>query len=464
MPAQLSAEQIQKAEQMVQARMASDPAFSNKMRSGKIKFLVEPGDKISEIKIVDMTNVANVEKYGGRKMFNTPQEAEHFTAGFGQQPTREGGLKDVTERAVIPHYQHQLNDPLRKYSKSKLADAAQDVLSGTRYIAPFAAIGAGLAPLPTAAITAGLGAAAKGLGAVTGEEELQETWPNIASNAVAAGASVAANRYFSEPVVKERQLKKHVANQLGIKPGELEEGLLPEIRQTLETTPYTFGDWRDRAFKSFDELNPDAEVKFKKLPIPHKPHPSKPNEVSPISMPKGVEQKLTKNQWDAVAARFAEDMGLEHADLEEVADFIRNAYGRSLTTEGKAFYGGESIPKKLWGEKRSKTSKLSDFTKEMYKTQAYFEDPAMQDAYTAAYEDYKKRWQRMKNRGPKANIVTPQQYSKMGDYTLPIWAKLGNERLSISTRPIIRGGATLLPLGIQALAPYAIKALTKEEE
>lgn len=461
MPAQLSAEQIQKAEQMVQARMASDPAFSNKMREGKIKFLVEPGEKLSQIKIVDMTNVANVEKYGGRAMFNTPQEAEHFTAGFGRQPTREGGLKDAAYRATMPRYQHQINDPLRKYSKSKLSDAGQDVLSAARYAVPFGAMLTNVAPLPTMAITAGIGAAAKGLGAVTGEEELQETWPNIAGNAAAAGTSVAANQYFSEPAVKERQLKKHVATQLGIKPSELEAGLLPEIKQTLETTPYTFGDWRNRPLAAFDKAQPDAEVKFKRLPMVFTPG-KEPGTTGAKVMPKGIDQKLSRQQWDAVAKKFAADVGMPDADPEQVKKFIMEAWARPQSVEGEAFYGKKGMPKKKWIER--KANEENPFTQELYKEQAYFEDPQMQEAYDKAMTDYKARWKRMKNRGPKANIVTPQQYAKMGDYTLPIWAKLGNERLSISTRPIIRTGATLLPLGVQALAPYAIKAFTEDEE
>lgn len=460
MPAQLSAEQIQKAEQMVQARMASDPAFSNKMREGKIKFLVEPGEKLSQIKIVDMTNAANVEKYGGRAMFNTPQEAEHFTIGFGRQPTREGGLKDVAYRATMPKYQHQINDPLRKYSKSKLADAGQDILSTARYAVPFGAMLTNVAPLPTMAITAGVGAAAKGLGALTGEEELQETWPNIAGNAAAAGTSVAANRYFSEPAVKERQLKKHVANQLGIKPRQLEEGLLPEIKQTLETTPYTFGDWRNRPLTQFDAANPDANVKFKSLPMVFTPG-KEPGTTGAKVMPKGKDVKMSRQQWDAVAKKFAADVGMPDADPEQVKKFIMEAWARPQSVEGETFYGKKDIPKKRWIER--KANEENPFTQELYKQQAYFEDPQMQEAYNKAMADYKARWKRMKTKGPRASIVTPQQYAKMGDYTLPIWAKLGNERLSISTRPIIRAGATLLPLAAQAVAPYAIKALTEDD-
>lgn len=459
MPAKISAEQIQKAEQMVQARMASDPAFSNKMREGKIKFLIEPGEEISQIKIVDMTNVANVKKYGGRQMFNTPQEAEHFTLGFGKQPTREGGLGDVAYRATMPRYQHQINDPLRKYSKSKAADAVQDILSTSRYAIPFGAMLANIAPLPTMAITTGVGAAAKGLGALTGEEELQETWPNILGNAAAAGTSVAANRYFSEPVVKERQLKKHVATQLGIKPSQLEEGLLPEIKQTLETTPYTFGDWRNRPLTQFDAANPDANVKFKSLPMVFTPG-KEPGTTGAKVMPKNRDIKLTRQQWDAVAKRFAADVGMPDADPEQVKKFIMEAWARPQSVEGETFYGKKGMPKKRWIER--KANEENPFTQELYKQQAYFEDPQMQEAYDKAMTDYKARWKRMKTKGPKASIVTPQQYAKMGDYTLPVWAKLGNERLSISTRPIIRAGATLLPLGVQALAPYAIKAFTED--
>ena len=160
----LSAEQITGAEQAVQARMASDPEFSIKVRNGQIKFVVVPGDKLSKLQIVDMTNPANVQKYGGSKVFDTPQEAEHFTEGFGNEPTRSGGFMDMLKRAAIPHSQYQMHDPLRKYSKSPEADMAQDLLSIGRYVTPFLPI----KPINVGLANLGLGTGGNIIGAVTG--------------------------------------------------------------------------------------------------------------------------------------------------------------------------------------------------------------------------------------------------------------------------------------------------------
>lgn len=461
MAAQLSAEQIQKAEQLVQAKMASDPAFSNLMREGKIKFVVEPGEKMSSIKIVNMNNPDMVKKYGGRQMFNTPQEAEHFTAGFGRQPTREGNLVDVAERAVMPRYQHQIHDPIRKYTKSKAADAAQDVLNTARYTAPIAALLKGARPLPVAAITTGLGAVAKGVGALTGEEELQETWPNVFANAAAAGAAAAGNRYFSEDAVRDRQLREHVQKQL---PGESVDALLPEIKEQLKSNNYTFDDWRHQPLRQFDETFGAAEtpVRMKRLPMVFEPG-KEPGTTSAKVMSRKKAPKLSQQQWDAVARKFMMDTGLTEANPNDVIAFIKDAWLRPQSQEGARFYAKSGAPdftkKQLVNAKATETN---EFTKELYKTQPYFDDPNLQKAYENAMNEYKRRWQVMKNK-KSAAIVTPQQFAEMGDYKLRTPFDLGNQRFKISGRPIVRAGATLLPLAAQAVAPYVIKAIGEEE-
>lgn len=390
-------------------------------------------------------------EYNSKGAFNTPQEAEHFTPGFGREPGRTWYGK-TAGAAFAPVTQHNLTDPVRAEQRDIGADITQDVIGDTRYLLPMLG---GYLPTPAKAALAA-GGMALGLGAVPaamstsrGEPWYAESPSNVALTAATAAAGAAGNKYFSEGNVRDRQLKTQLAKKLAMSPNELEPGLLPEVQETLRTTPYTIEDWRNRAFKSFDEKYPDAEVKFKRPATPHKPSPKK-NEVQAGFAPKGVPQKLTKNQMDAVAFRFKNDMGMVDANINDVADFIRNAYERELTTEGQVFYNKKSMPKKKWGELRStgETGEKNPFTRELYKSQAYFDDPVMNEAYQAAYKDYKERWQRMKNK-KTATLVTPQEYAAMGKIKDPILGK--------DIRKPLRFGATmLLPVATELTGKYVL--------
>jgi hypothetical protein len=386
-------------------------------------------------------------EYNSKGAFNTPQEAEHFTPGFGREPGRTWYGK-TAGAAFAPVTQHNLTDPVRAEQRDVGADITQDVIGDTRYLLPMLG---GYLPTPAKAALAA-GSMALGLGTIPaamstgrGEPWYAESPSNVALTAAAAAAGAAGNKYFTEENVRDRQLKKHVANQLALSPNELESGLLPDIKEKLQTTPYTFEDWRNRAFKEFDTKNPNAEVKFKKVPYPHKPSPQK-DKVQAGIMPKGVEQHLTNNQWDAVAFKFKTDMGMPEADINDVKKFIQNAYGRNLTTEGQAFYNNKGMSKKKWTEVRA--TEENPLTRELYKSQAYFEDPVMDQAYRAAYADYKDRWRRMKNKKGAA-IITPQQYEKMGKIKGPI---LGKD----IRKPLRLGTTMLLPIATELLCKYAL--------
>lgn len=391
-------------------------------------------------------------EYNSKDAFNTPQEAEHFTPGFGREPGRTWYGKKLGA-VFAPVTQHNLTDPVRAEQKDIGADITQDVIGDTRYLLPMLG---GYLPTPAKAALAA-GGMAMGLGALPAAMSVsrEEPWyaespSNIALTAAAIAAGAAGNKYFSEETVRDRQLKKQLAKKLAMSPNELEPGLLPEVKETLRTTPYTIEDWRNRAFKEFDEKYPDAEVKFKRPPTPHKPSPRK-NEVQAGFAPKGVPQKLTKNQMDAVAFRFKNDMGMYDANLDDVADFIKNAYERELTTEGQVFYGKQSMPKKKWGELRStgETGEKNPFTRELYKSQAYFDDPIMNEAYQAAYKDYKDRWQRMKNK-KTSTLVTPQEYMDKGKIKV-----LGRNIRG----PLRFGAAFLLPVATELTGKYILPKL-----
>ena len=79
----------------LKADMAKYPKLSVAVREGRIKWVVEPGEEVSKLIMVDETDP----RYHSQAAFNTPQEAEHFTKGFGNEPTRENGVENFFNRA-----------------------------------------------------------------------------------------------------------------------------------------------------------------------------------------------------------------------------------------------------------------------------------------------------------------------------------------------------------------------------
>lgn len=471
MPQALSAEQIQKTEQMVQARMASDPAFSDKVRSGKIKFIVVPGDKVSGIDIVDMTNPENVQKYGGMKMYNTPQEAEHFTEGFGKQPTRQGGITDIAESRVVPRYQHQRHDPIRKYTKDPAMDIAQDITSTARYITPLLPI----SPLKVGGIVAGLGATGKAAGALSGEEELQETWPNILATAATASLGAAGNKYFSEEETRRRQLGQRVESQLGYgkrmpwQASPLEPELIPEIEKTLQGgNVYTIGDWRNAPLDRFYEKvgTRALPMTMDRIPMVHEPTSTINPETKTYGTgskvaPKNKPLKWNPQQWDAVARRFIEEAGLPlDTDPNDVRAFLEEAWSRPDSKYGKIFYAKGGTPAGFTTEQWAalRATDKNPVVKELAATKGKVVDEKWDKQRAKALEERKSRFDRMSTKGKNTAIVTPQQYEKFGSYDFRVpFIKLGNESVRLPVRPWIRAGATVAPMAAQALLPYAVK-------
>lgn len=471
MPQALSAEQIQKTEQMVQARMASDPSFSEKVRGGKIKFIVVPGDKVSGIDIVDMTNPQNVQKYGGMKMYNTPQEAEHFTEGFGKQPTREGGLVDIAESRIIPKYQHQRHDPIRKYTKDPAADIAQDITSTARYALPFLPFG----PAKIAGMAAGLGTTGKAVGALSGEEELQETWPNVLATAATASLGAAGNKYFSEEATRTRQLGKRVESQLGYgnrmswQASPLEPELLPEIEKALKGgNVYTIGDWRNAPLdRLYEKIGTRAlPMTMERLPMVHEPTATVNPETKTYSTgskvaPKNKPLKWNPQQWDAVARRFIEEAGLPpDTDPNDVRAFIEEAWSRPESKYGKIFYAKGGTPTGFTTEQWAalRATDKNPVAKELAATKGRVTDEKWDKQRADALKERKARFDRMSTKGKNTAIVTPQQYEKMGSYDFRVpFIKLGSDNIRLPIRPWIRGAATVAPMAAQALLPYGIK-------
>lgn len=478
MPQALSAEQIREAERMVQMRMKKDPVFSEKMRNGSIKFVVVPGEKQSGIGIVDMTNPDNIKKYGGSKMFDTPQEAEHFTAGYGNEPTRRGDVLDMMKRAFIPHSQYQLHDPLRTYVHSPEADMFQDLMNIGRYATPFLPIG----PAKIGALNVGLGVGGNIVGDISNDTELQETLPNILANAATASLAAAGNRYYSKKATQNRHLQDQLEQQLGytdIKSfgkSPIEPQVLDEARQVLEGgNIYTLGDWRKAPLNRFyDKIGTRAlPMRMDFIPNVHEPT-SKVNPNTKVYgtsakiAPKTKMPKWSAQQWDAVARKFMTDVGITNADPNEVRDFLEEAYFRPQSKKGAIFYAKGGLPEGFTTEDWAAFRKLENnaFAKELMADKAHVIDDELDKERAEALKQKNERYGRMKTKGDNTGLVTPKDYRKMGDYSVRIpFLRRGGKPMELPRgRLVAQGAATLLPLAAQATLPYAIKWIGKDDE
>lgn len=465
MAAPISKEQIEAAEAKLKADMAKYPKLSVAVREGRIKWVVEPDEEVSKLIMVDETDP----RYHTRSAFNTPQEAEHFTEGFGNQPTRDDPVDNFFNRAIRPHYQNTANDPIRAMQGRKVRDVAQDVLSGARYVTPAVAA---LMKLPTGPGALGAGAVNLGLGLatreLTGSDEpwYKETFPNIISNAAAAGASVAGNRYFSEENTRKRQLKKKVSDKLGVSekeiaakdPGLYDDIMAPLEAKTVALPEYTYGDWRRRPLTQFDATT-GAEtmpVTIKRPPAVHADGKSA----------KIAARKPSTVITDEMATRFLNDLGENRfdANIEDVKKFLKG-WTNKLSNEGVTFWpaaGTERPTKGQWTKMVS--TEANPFTKMMLRKQVSFDDPAIQKQWEDALDEFEKRWQKVKGK-TKSPIITPKEYSDIGDYSFKLpFLREGDRPVKLSFRGPMRAAATLLPLAAQASLPYIIKAVGSDDE
>lgn len=465
MAAPISKEQIEAAEAKLKADMAKYPKLSVAVREGRIKWVVEPGEEVSKLIMVDETDP----RYHTRSAFNTPQEAEHFTKGFGNEPTRDDGIENYFNRAFRPHYQNTANDPIRAMQGRGARDAIQDVLSDARYLTPIATA---LMKLPMGPATVGAGAVNLGLGitsrGLTGSDEpwYRETVPNIVGSVAAAAASAAGNKYFSEENTRKRQLKKKVSEKLGISEKEIAEkdpGLYEDIMAPLEAKTaalpeYTYGDWRKRPLTQFD-----AATGAETMPVTIKRPPSVHADGKSAKI---AARKPSTVITDEMATRFLNDLGENRfdANIEDVKKFLRG-WTNKLSNEGVTFWpaAGTVRPTKGQWTKMVK-EETNPFTKMMLRKQVSFDDPVMQKQWEQALEAFTERWQKVKGK-TKTPIITPADYSDMGDYSFKFpFVRKGGDPLKIGFRGPVRAAATLLPIAAQATLPYIIKAVGSDNE
>ena len=74
MAAPISADQIKQAEQVLQAHMVKYPKLADAVKAGKIRWVVVPGDSVSQLIMIDDQDP----RFYSDGAYQTPQEAEHF--------------------------------------------------------------------------------------------------------------------------------------------------------------------------------------------------------------------------------------------------------------------------------------------------------------------------------------------------------------------------------------------------
>lgn len=388
--------------------------------------------------------------------FNTPQEAEHFTEGYGKEPGRRTTGK-VLGSMFAPISQHQITDPVRRQMRDPFVDIAQDALSTSRYLLPIAVQYVKRTPIGAAVMAGGYGLGAgllnKGISEVRDDAPYGETPENIVLTATAAAAGGAANKALSEDRVRHRQLTSKVEQNLGIKRGTAgwDNDLLSRIEEPLKarslTLPeYTYGDWRKAPLTYFDAATGAAEmpVKFKRLPAIFR------DAKSPILLKRDKGSVIT----DEIATRFINDLGFDRADvdLDDVKKWLEEAWLRPLSDKGRMFYPTKQtqmdVSKKRWSA--LKANAPSQFAADMLVHSAFFDDPEINKQWEKAKEEYHTRYNKIKGRA-NTPIVSKSDYSKMGQIRLPFVGDV---------RPALRGGVTALaPIATEVLGKYLINKL-----
>lgn len=413
--------------------------------------------------IIDGTLVPLVpgdEGYDAEGTFNTPREAEHFTAGYGKEPGR-GEPGKLIGSILAPLSQHQMADKVRVANRSRGADAAQDIISDSRYALPvltgmarLSPVGGGLAAAGAAGLIGGANAMAS---AARNEPWYSETPENIGLTALGAAAGAAGNQYFKKENVRDRQLANKAATRLGISARDIkrDKGLLDEIRLPLEakseTMPeYKVSDWAKRPVTQFDAVVPNSTP----LVIDRLPYPK--DKGSKILSRKAKSTAIS----DEIAMQFINELGIDRnaVKLDDVKQFLQEAWLRPFSDLGSRFYPTKAtareFPKSLWVAE--KTLEPNEFAKGLYDKMAHFEDPAIQKQWEAAKAKYTQR--RRKTNNSKRTLVTPAEYERMGNY-----GPTGSMRAKV-VRPGLRGAATiLLPVAAEALGKYVLPKVVSNE-
>ena len=454
--------------------------FQQAADAGKLKWTIESGV------LIPITE-SDGEFYSDAA-FNTPREAEHFTEGYGNEPGRSTPGK-IAGGIFAPISQHQFDDRVRQQTRRPEVDVAQDVARGAKFALPIITQFTRKNPA-SAALAAGTEAAAIGLGN-RGVSELRdegyygETLPNIAVSSAAVGASAAGNKYYSEDVVKNRQLAKHIEKQLGWptrrypwQSSPLEPELLPEVVEQVKSgQPYTFYDWRMAPLnRVYNELGSKAlPMRMDRIPLVMEP--SKEIDPStktyktgakPTSKSKGT-PNWNARQWDAVCRRFIADAGLPvNTDPNEVRAFLEEAYFRPESKYGRLFYAKGGVPEGFTTEEWAalRRTDKNPVVHQLLGDKGRVIDPTADKMRADAMTEVTNRYQgRMSNKRGSVSIVTPQDYETMGtiDLKLPYF-KQGKDVFRLPLRPLIRGGATVAPFAVQAVTPYVLKKFTGDSD
>lgn len=480
----ITAIQIRNAEEQLQARMKADPKVAEKVRNGRIKWVVVPGEDMSRLVGIDMDNPDDVKEFGGNQMFASPQEAEHFTAGFGNEPTNPDFFGNIASSAVVPMTQYHSKDPLRvgengPQAGTKSGDIMQDIIHGYRYASPI--IGSALkAKLPAAVLFSGLSTAGSGLvnkgiaEKARGDRELYaETLPNIIGAGLISAGGVAADRYFKPENIARRNLEKKVALKLALPVEEVRaQGIIPRIEDPLrhpsmDKSPYTYEMYNTQPVTDFTAKVPNETP----MVISRSPYPKVPKKdatgVGAQVAKRGAMPNWTADQWNIVARDYLKQLGLpeNQFNLDDVIDHIRNSYFKKNSNMAMVFYpqpGDPKVTKGDWAAMRARTREAQPFTHYMLDEKAGFEDPETTKDWRGARDEMRKRYARHGISDGDTKIISPEQYENMKGIELPSFTKtLGVRNKFNIPAPLIRWPIRAATLAAPALLPYGIKWFNK---
>lgn len=480
MPAPITIEQIRAAEQELQAQMAAYPRFAEAVRSGKIKWVVEPGDEMSGLVMVDETDP----RFYGQAAFESPQEAEHFTKGFGNEPTNTSPFSNFIRGSAMPHYQYKYRDPVRTgetgpRGKEGELDLVQDVMNTEKYVAPilgatkFASTKLPVVGPAVMAANVGTGLVNKAISEGRGQSNYGESLPTIIGSGLLGGAAVAANKMLKPENLAKVRLPKAIGTKLNITPEQVKElGLVEKVETPLrmkqpDESLYSYHAYDVQPVTDITEKIPDTTpVKYTRMQYPKQPSKDA-KTISAKVMKKGIMPKLTAAQWNAMARDFLQRNKIPENmfPIKQVVDFLQDAYFTEGSDLNKRFFSGQAYDtKSSWAAARADARTKNDFVYDQLGERAEFEDPATTEEWRKARTEMKTRKRREGVSHGKTGIISPKEYENLKDIAIPTPFKRGQERLTIGIGTPLRWGATAGLIGAQAALPYIVKWGRKKME
>ena len=473
MAAPITIEQIRAAEQELKAKMAQYPKFAEAVRNGDIKWVVEPGDEISNLVMVDATDA----RFHGNAAFESPQEAEHFTKGFGNEPTNTSPISNFVRGSIMPHYQYQYRDPIRTgeagpRGKEGELDAIQDIINTEKYIAPilgatkFASTRLPVVGPAVMAANIGAGLVNKGISEARDQGDYGETLPTIIGSGLLGGGAVAANKMLKPENIAKLRLPKAIGTKLNITPEEVKsQGLVEKVERPLRTKQpdeslYSYHAYDVQPVTDVTErISDTTPVKYSKMQYPKQPSKDA-KSMSAKVMKKGVMPDLTKAQWNAMARDFLQRNGIAENmfPINQVVDFLKEGYFTEGSDLNTRFFAGQSYDtKSSWAAARANARTSNDFLYDQLGERAEFDDPATTEDWRKARTEMKTRKRREGVSHGKTGIITPKEYEALNDIALPTPFRSGQGRLTVNVGTPLRWGTTLGLIGAQAALPYAVK-------